>query len=71
MADERYRVGDRFGSWTLLKKLPPVNYTRRWQCVCDCGVVKVVTASNLTTGKSKRCGSCGAREREKLKRELT
>lgn len=36
---------------------------RRWSCVCDCGTVKIVQASALTSGNTK---SCGCIHREQL-----
>jgi len=55
-------VGKRFGRW-LVKGIgepyypPNSKYTRkRYNCVCDCGTVKVVEGSSLSGGKSKSCG---------------
>lgn len=64
MAQEKYKVGDRFGNWTLLEKLPVRKLgNSRWKCRCECGVIKEVDAGNVYTGKSKMCGSCGAKKR--------
>jgi hypothetical protein len=71
MAAEIYRIGQRFGAWTLLAKLPVESTNRRWRCRCDCGVVKDVIASNVTRGVSKGCGPCGARKREREKPGVT
>lgn len=30
----------------------------RWECVCECGKVKVVAATHLVSGKTRSCG-CG------------
>lgn len=35
---------------------------RMWQCICDCGVTKLVAGSNLRNGSIKSCG-CLAMER--------
>jgi hypothetical protein len=66
MPKEKYKVGDRFGRWTLLEKLPKKtrNHNIKWKVICDCGLIKVTYAGNLVTGKSKGCSSCAARERE-------
>lgn len=58
------RVGQRFGSLTVLEEDEPA-YTksgtllRRWKCKCDCGNIVTVFASNLTSGHSTRCKKCG------------
>lgn len=65
----KYRVGDRFGKWTIVRILPSVGTSRKWLCACDCGVQREQFAGNLTAGKSKACGSCAATERERKKRE--
>jgi hypothetical protein len=39
---------------------------RCWKCQCDCGTIKVIGASSLTTGQSKSCG-CLHRELSKLR----
>lgn len=55
-------VGKRFGRW-LVKELgepyypPNSKYARkRYNCVCDCGTIKVVEGSSLSGGKTKSCG---------------
>lgn len=48
--------GKRFGKWIVLERMP----NSSWKCRCDCGEIKIVTGSNLTTGKSTCCG-CNAK----------
>jgi hypothetical protein len=55
------QIGQTFHRWTLLNPLPK----QQWQCRCQCGIEKSVSAWNLTQGKSKSCG-CWKRE---LRRE--
>lgn len=64
-----YQVGDRFGEWTLLARLPTIGTTRWWRVQCSCGRVLRRMASNISAGRSQSCGSCGARRREERKRE--
>lgn len=50
-------TGQKFGRLTVLDKLH--NYHKKdtyWLCVCECGNLKEVTSSHLTTGKTKSCG---------------
>lgn len=48
-------IGSKFHRWEVL------NFSKSkgrssWWCQCDCGTVREVSASNLTTGKSMSCG---------------
>ncbi len=52
----------RFGKWTVLEKHVST-HPYSWNCRCDCGVTKPVLYSNLKSGKTKSCGSCGVRRR--------
>lgn len=58
-------VGQRFGRLTPLESFNVRNSTGdlrvRWNCLCDCGNVKEVSASDLRSGRTKSCG-CLARE---------
>lgn len=49
--------GKKFGKWTVLDRVP----NSSWKCRCECGEIRIVTGSNLTTGKSTCCG-CNAQE---------
>lgn len=48
-------VGKRFGRWTVVATAPRT-YQTMWECKCACGVHRVVSAANLTSGKSSSCG---------------
>lgn len=55
-------VGERFGSWTVLRKLDVYPYGQvKWACICDCGRTAEITTSNLVGRKSTGCRACGAR----------
>lgn len=54
-------TGMRFGSWQVLyqsvNRITPSGYSRTmWTCICDCGRIKDVDASNLLSGASVSCG---------------
>lgn len=55
-------AGKRFGKWTVMS----VNSRRRghilWLCKCDCGNIKIVSASNLKSGESQSCGCIRAEQ---------
>ena len=48
--------GQKFNSWTVLKRLPNVGREIVWECQCECGVIKSVYSTNLKSGRSKSCG---------------
>lgn len=56
-------TGTKFGRWTVIEyagKLGPYGKAKNkpdgYRCVCECGVVRSVTAGNLRSGRSKSCG---------------
>ena len=49
-------AGQRFGSWEVLEFSHRAGSIYYWLCRCDCGVVKPVRATALTSGISKSCG---------------
>lgn len=66
-------TGSRFGRLVVLKESDPyissTSVKRRWECICDCGKIKVLPQIYLTTGDTKSCG-CLRKEttREKSKK---
>lgn len=60
----KVRVGDRFGRWVTVEKVPgvPPEYMARWTCLCNCGTTRLVFQASLLSGHSTSCG-CYRRER--------
>ena len=60
-------IGQRFG------KLVVMGYDeeqKKWKCQCDCGNIKYLKKSNLTTNGYKSCGHCGGKaSRNRKKKE--
>lgn len=51
------QVGKKFGYWSVIERAGANNKgAATWLCECTCGTRKVVSAENLTRGKSKSCG---------------
>jgi hypothetical protein len=53
-------IGQTFGSWTVLQKLPPKKEwgSSVWLCECICGTIKPQTKSGLKkTAQCKRCAN--------------
>lgn len=49
-------TNQRFGHLTAIKVLGVENESKIWECVCDCGNIKIVRSKNLLSGKTKSCG---------------
>lgn len=51
-------TGSRFGRWTVLSKSHIKKYGTHiaYDCLCDCGVERLVSGSLLKNGHSKSCG---------------
>lgn len=51
-------TGQKFGKLTAIKRVEnsPQNAVARWLCRCECGVEKIMYASNLTEGATTSCG---------------
>lgn len=49
--------GQKFGRLTVVRLVEKTaDYATVWECVCECGTVKTVDRSNLTSGRTKSCG---------------
>jgi hypothetical protein len=49
--------GQRFGFWTVQKRVDNNKKGQvQWQCLCDCGTTKNVTANSLKSYNSTSCG---------------
>lgn len=46
--------GKQFGLWTVLEDVKTNKHMCK--CKCSCGTIKIVSASNLISGRSKKCG---------------
>jgi len=50
-------TGKRFGRWTVIERSENDKYGNiQWQCVCDCGVTRVVSGGSLRSGRTVSCG---------------
>lgn len=63
-------TGQKFNRWTVIKLVPREGKRKdtRWECVCDCGKIGKVNASNLIRGVSTSCGCLGM---ENMKKAVT
>jgi hypothetical protein len=59
------QLGARFGKLVVTAEAPPKSGSICYECICDCGIVKVISGSALKRGNTS---SCGCLRREVLKR---
>lgn len=58
-------TGKKFHRWTVISYAGRDKYYNQyWNCICECGTVRTVTANRLRTGLSQSCG-CYMRERSR------
>lgn len=69
----RHRVsmtGKRFGRWVVISVAGKNRWGQiDWNCLCDCGIKKIVCGSSLRCGNTKSCGCLNreiARDRGKI-----
>ncbi|MGE3341507.1 MAG: HNH endonuclease signature motif containing protein [Candidatus Altimarinota bacterium] len=62
-------TGLKFGIWTVktLSQSKTAFRGSKWDCVCDCGNVGIVSRANLISGSSKSCGCYAKEVQAKLK----
>ena len=51
--------GEVFDKWKVLERQASHGKKTKYLCRCQCGAVKLVNGSDLVTGKSRQCTSCG------------
>ena len=60
-------IGKKFGKLTVINeaspKIEPSGKKKiMWECICECGNIRVVSSSNLTSGHTRSCGCMCGRE---------
>ena len=55
-------TGKKFGKLKVISRAANKSGRAAWNCVCECGINKIVVADKLKSGSTKTCG-CGRRNR--------
>lgn len=55
--------GQRFGKLTANKVVEIKNRYAIWECICDCGNIRNVSAKSLNSGAIKMCSNCARKEK--------
>lgn len=65
-------TGRRYGYLTVVKRVENNSKGQSvWQCLCDCGNVKIVSGASLKTGKVKSCGCFRVNRRPTLRHGMS
>lgn len=60
---EDFKVGDRYGKWTVIDGHELRHRLLHIKCRCDCGQEKFVSTRSITQGRSLRCVACSNRKK--------
>lgn len=58
-------VGQCFGQWRVLRRLPNRGSQRMWETQCSCGTISQAASYPLIKGLSLRCNKCAAKIRNR------
>lgn len=58
--------GDRYMRLTLVRPVESVGYSKRWECLCDCGKTTIAYQANLRKGHTSSCGCYGKQQAKEL-----
>jgi len=48
--------GDRFGRLTIIREVETIKWSRRFECLCDCGKITITRLHSLRLGLTQSCG---------------
>lgn len=63
-------VGKKFDRLVVQKQADKKNGHVRWECLCDCGKIKIVRGDCLKQGTTKSCGCLVKENNEKMRSQL-
>jgi len=65
-------TNQKFGKWTVIKRVEAHRKHTIWECQCECGTVKNVYSTHLIQGNSRGCLNCmGKSKRGKNHKQWT
>jgi len=50
--------GKQFGKWTVLNQIKIEKPGKHYECLCECGIIKIIPGTTLRAGRSKQCTGC-------------
>jgi hypothetical protein len=52
----KIKIGDKFGKLTVKKDLGTIKGRPRFECICECGNIRIKVRHDLYSGRAKSCG---------------
>ena len=56
-------IGDKFGRWTVISRGENLYNRPAYNCICECGILKLVNGNEIKLGRSKGCYSCSKKDK--------
>lgn len=63
-------IGQKFGDRVVLYEVEPYHGCIRYACKCKCGLISLITRSQIKSKKRDRCSSCASEIRYPFEREI-
>ncbi len=63
-------IGKTFGKWIVLKQAESIKGTKHYECMCECGTIKIKSGTELRAGKGLQCRLCKNAELYNPDREI-
>jgi len=51
-------IGKKFGKWTVITYLEDVKPGKHYECLCECGNIRIIPGTTLRANRSKQCSDC-------------
>lgn len=51
-------IGKKFGKWLVAEYNPNIKPGKNFECICECGNIRTIKATDLRAGRTKQCTSC-------------
>jgi hypothetical protein len=55
-------LGKIFHKWTVIKQIDSEKPGRQYECLCECGNIRIKAGTELRAGKGKQCAECQYRQ---------
>ena len=62
MFDPEREINKKYYKWTVLKYVETKRKLQRYECQCECGLIKICYLAEIRAGKQKQCYICHNRE---------
>lgn len=50
--------GNKYGKWTVLNYIKIEKPGRYYECICECGTIKIIAGTDLRAKRTTQCQNC-------------